>query len=302
MSTPGSTRVIIIALLANLGVAVAKLAAATISGSASLLAESAHSLADCGNQLFLLLGKRASAQAPTDAHPLGFGRETFFWSFVVAILLFSGGGLFAMYEGIRKLGEPSPVESPWLAIAVLLISLGLEAFSFRACLKEVRAKIARGGLWSWFRGTAEADLLVVFTEDAAAILGLTIASVCLLLTVITGNPAWDARGSLLIGTLLIVVAALIAIEVKSLLVGEAPAVDYRPMLEELIQVHIEGGRLLRLIALQMGGNEVMLAYKVHPGRVGEVEALVGAINDLEREVRQRFPEVRWQFVEPDDQP
>jgi divalent metal cation (Fe/Co/Zn/Cd) transporter len=205
-----------------------------------------------------------------------------------------------MYEGIHKLGSPTQVESPWLGISVLLVSVLLEAYSFKACIDEVRAQNTHGKLWRWFHRTTAAELLVIFTEDAAALLGLVIATVCLLLTVLTGNSDWDARGSVLIGTLLIIVAALLAVEIKSLLVGEAPATDYRPMLEELVGVHVPKGRLLRLIALQTGGSEVLLSYKIFPGDLKDVGDLVSAINDLEREVKRRFPEVRWQFVEPDD--
>src|SRR5262249_25293351 len=152
--------------------------AAAVSGSASLLAEAIHSVADCANQILLLQGKQAAVKPATDRHPLGFGRETFFWSFVVAILLFTLGGLFAMYEGLHKLSNPSPVESPGLALVVLLVSVALEAYSFKACIDEVKAQNPYGRIWRWFHRTTAAELLVIFTEDAAALLGLSIASIC----------------------------------------------------------------------------------------------------------------------------
>ena len=295
----GSVRVILFALGANLGIALAKTVGAVISGSAALLAEAIHSFVDCANQLLLLLGHRQSHRRPTRHHPLGFGREAFFWSFVVAILLFSAGGLFAIYEGVHKLELKEAPDHPALGMAILVISIFLEAGSFITCLKQVRAENTFGSLWGWLRGTTSSDLLVVFLEDTAALLGLTIAAIFLGLAWYTGNPWWDAAGSIAIGSILVLVAVLLAVETKSLLIGEAPAIDYEKDMEKIMAAHVPGAKLLHLIAIQAGPSSVTVSMKVTPGTVEDVKTLIDGINAAEREIKARFPEVRWLFVEPD---
>ncbi len=298
-SSAGSVKVIVFALLANLGISLAKFGGAFVSGSASLLAEAIHSLVDCTNQVLLLFGSRASQKAPTDQHPLGYGREAFFWSFIVAILLFSLGGVFAIYEGLHHLSHPEEIRSPMLSLGILVMGIFLEWISFSACMKEIRLNNPYGSLTQWFRKTTAAELLVIFTEDAAAMFGLVIAALCISLAWITGDPAWDARGSILVGSLLVVVAVLLGHEIKSLLIGEAPSNDLRPVLDELVARHIPGGSVLRMIALQVGNHEILLSYKIHPGSLNDSRSLINAINTLEAEVKKRVPEIRWQFVEPD---
>jgi cation diffusion facilitator family transporter len=298
-SSGGSVKVIIIALFANLGIALSKLAGAIISGSASMLAEAIHSFVDCANQALLLVGNKAAAKAPSERHPLGYGREAFFWSFIVAIMLFSLGGVFSIYEGVHKLSSHEPVESPIIAVVILLIAVGLESYSFNACLNEVRAKNRFGSLWVWFKKTTEAELLVIFTEDLAALLGLVFALVCVSLAWFTGNPMWDATGSILVGSLLVIVAVALSLEIKSLIIGEAPSMDIRPAVEAIVGERIPGGRVLAFLALQTGASEMMVSYKITPGSLKDVKALIDSINDVEAEVKKRFPEVKWQFVEPD---
>ncbi len=299
MASGGSSKVIIIAFFANMGIAMAKFVGAYFSKSASLLAEAIHSVVDSTNQLLLLLGNKRSQREPTEKYPLGFGREAFFWSFVVAILLFSLGGLFAIYEGVHKLSEHSGISHPEVALGILLLSLGLESYSFWACLKEVRAQNTFGSLWKWFHKTTASELLVVFTEDLAALLGLMVATISLLLAWWTGNPLWDGVGSIVVGVLLVVTAILLSIEVKSLLIGEAPSADYRPVIEEELKARLPGAKLLRIIALQTGASEVLLSYKIHPGTESDVSTLIKSIDSLEVAVKRRCPEIRWQFVEPD---
>jgi cation diffusion facilitator family transporter len=296
----GSKKVIVFALLANLGIAIAKFTGAFISGSAALLAEAIHSLVDCANQVLLLVGSKLAKRAPTELHPLGYGREAFFWSFVVAILLFSLGGVFAIYEGAHKLSEHGEVSAPFLSMGILAVSIVLEGMSFWACIKEVRSQNPYKNLWVWFRKTTASELLVIFTEDAAAMVGLILAFLCVFVSWLTGNVVWDALGSIFVGSLLVVVAALLAIEVKSLLIGEAPSTDFRGFIEGKVSEYIPGGKVFNLIALQIGANEVMLSCKLSAGNVKDVSQLIGAINQIEREVKQKFPEVRWQFMEPDD--
>lgn len=299
-SAGGSVKVIIIALFANLGIALSKLVGAVISGSASLLAEAIHSFVDCANQALLLVGNKASAKAPSLKHPLGYGREAFFWSFIVAILLFSLGGMFSAYEGIHKLSSHEPMESPMLVVIILIFAIALESYSFNACLNEVRQKNRFGSLWVWFKKTTEAELLVIFTEDLAALLGLVFALICVSLAWATGNPLWDAIGSIMVGVLLIAVALLLSVEIKSLIIGEAPSIDLRPAVESIVADRIPGGRVLALLALQTGASEIMLSYKVTAGEITDVNSLIDAINEVEAEVKKRFPEVKWQFVEPDN--
>jgi cation diffusion facilitator family transporter len=294
-----SVRVILIALLANAGIAVAKFVGAFISGSAALLAEAIHSLVDCTNQVLLLVGNKGSKRPPSATHPLGYGREAFFWSFIVALLLFSLGGLFAIYEGVHKLSGHEAVASPALGLGILVFSLILEGFSLRACLKEVREQNTYGSLWAWFRRTTSSELLVVFTEDMAAMAGLTLAMLSLLLSWVTHNSMWDAIGSIAVGGVLITVAMLLAVEIKSLIVGEAPSTDFRSYIERRLQDGIPGARVFNLIALQLGPGEVMLSCKISAGSIKDVDVLIEAINAMERDIKKQFPEVRWSFFEPD---
>ncbi len=297
----GSRKVIIISLCANFGIALSKLGGALYTGSAALLAEAVHSFSDCGNQALLLHGQRAAGKPPTPQYPLGRSKELFFWSFVVALLLFTMGGMFSLYEGIHKLWHPQALESPMVGVVILLVAVGLEGYSFYACLREVRHQNHDGSLWRWVRRTNSADLLVIFLEDLAALLGLLMALSALGLAWITGSPLWDAAGSCVIGVLLIGVAVVLAREVKSMLIGEMPSHDYQADMEELLAEVMPGARLLRLIALQQGVNAVLLAYKIAPGQgFPSTQQAIDAINCFEREVRVRHPEIQWQFAELDD--
>lgn len=297
----GSRKVIIISLCANLGIALAKLAGALYTGSAALLAEAVHSFSDCGNQALLLYGQHAAAQPPTPRHPLGRSKELFFWSFVVALLLFTMGGMFSLYEGIHKIQHGGTLEAPLIGIAILLVAVALEGFSFLACLREVKHQNTHGSLWQWIRKTSSADLLVIFLEDFAALLGLLFALVALLMAWATGNPLWDGLGSVAIGVLLIVVAVVLAREVKPMLIGEMSATDYEPALKALLAEVMPGAKLLRLIAMQQGVGAVLLAYKIDPGAGFPVtQEAIDAVNRFEREVRIRHPEIQWQFAELDD--
>jgi cation diffusion facilitator family transporter len=298
--TGDSTKVIVVAFLANLGIALAKFVGAFISGSASLLAEAIHSTVDCSNQILLLVGSKKSQKPPDERHPLGYGREAFFWSFIVAILLFSLGGLFAIYEGVHKLhGDQQEVSSPIIGLAILVFGFVLEAYSFYACLKEVRSQKNFDSLWQWFRESKSSELLVIFTEDAAALTGLFVAAICLGLAWITGNPSWDALGSIFVGSILVVVAILLAVEIKSFLIGESPGDDLKLFVQEETKRVFATGRVLNLIALQTGSHEVMLSFKVDPGQMTNLDDAINKVNQLERTIRANFPVVKWQFVELD---
>jgi cation diffusion facilitator family transporter len=300
MSASGSRKVIILSLLANAGIAVSKLAGALFTGSAALMAEAVHSASDCGNQLLLLYGRKVAAIGPTERHPMGRAREGFFWSFAVALLLFSLGGLFSLYEGIHKILDPHPLEYPMVGVIILLIGIGLEAFSFHACYQEVKAHNKFGSLWRWVRRTTHADILVLFLEDTAALVGLSLALAALLAAWITGDTKWDGAGSIAIGLLLIGVAVVLAREVKSLLIGEASAQEYQEPLEALLQAHLPGARIIRLITIQQGLEQVVLAYKLQPADMGmNVGEAIDRLNAFERAVKEKFPEIKWQFAEFD---
>ena len=296
----GSKKVIIISLLANLGIAISKLAGAVFTCSAALLAESVHSFSDCGNQGLLLYGGYVAQKPPSAQYPLGRGKEMFFWSFVVALLLFSVCGMFSLYEGIHKLQHPEPLHHPIVAIVILVVAVGLESYSFWACLKEVKHSNPYPSLWQWVRNTSSADLLVIFLEDLAALLGLVIALAALTTAWVTGNSFWDGLGSCVIGVLLLAVAVVLAREVKPLLIGERAAGDYQKTLNSMIEQFFPGGRILTTVALQQGVNAVLLAYKVHPGDLSVAAGvMIERLNDFERAVRGRHQEVQWQFAELD---
>ncbi len=298
-ASEGSTKVIVIALFANLGIAISKFLGFLFSGSSSLLAESIHSFVDSTNQVLLLLGNKASKKPPDKNHPLGYGREIYFWSFVVTILLFSLGGLFAIYEGIHKISETEPLENPKLALIILGASILMEGYSFYACLKEVQAINRFESLWVWFKKTTASGLLVIFTEDAGALIGLFIAAACVSLSWATGNPAWDAYGSIMIGSLLVILAILLAVEIKSFIIGEAPSKNYLPEIEIILKEQIPNAKVLKFLALQMGDSEVLISMKVSPGGIQNAEKLIKSVNHLETLIKKRFPEIKWQFVEPD---
>jgi cation diffusion facilitator family transporter len=294
-----SKKVILFAFAANLGIAISKFAGAFFTGSASLMAEAIHSTVDCSNQILLLLGGSQSKKAPDARHPLGYGRESFFWSFIVAILLFSLGGLFAIYEGVHKISGHEDVASPQIGFAILVFGFILESFSFWACLKEIRAQNKFGSLWKWFRRSKSSELLVIFTEDAAALCGLFVAAVFLGIAWATGESKWDAIGSIVVGCILVVVAILLAAEIKSFLIGEASDDEIGNFVREKTPSFFPGGSVLNLIALQTGSDEVMLTFKINPGNLTDLDEAITKTNELERLVKAQFPAVKWQFVELD---
>jgi len=293
-----SLKTILFALGANFAIFLAKLAAALLTGSGSMLAEAVHSLADCGNQGLLLIGMRQAKRSPSPDHPLGYGMVVYFWSFLVALLLFSVGGLFSFYEGVHKLHHPEPLRWPWLAIGVLGFSFIAESFSMWGCLREVRK--ARGGqnLWRWFRASRQSELIVVFGEDLAALLGLLIALAAVSAAFASGNPVFDAWGSIAIGVLLCLIAVFVAREVASLLVGQSVEPRLREAISDFVRAQPEVDRMFNLITLQLG-PDVMVAIKAQMR--GELSAgeLIDAINRVEAAMKQQFPEIRWSFFEPD---
>jgi cation diffusion facilitator family transporter len=293
-----SLKAIFLALGANFAIFVAKLVAATITGSGAMAAEAVHSLADCGNQGLLLLGMRQAKRPASDEYPLGWGRALYFWSFLVAILLFSVGGMFSIYEGVHKLSHPEPLKWPWLALGVLAFGIVAESISMHGCMREVNKARGTQGLWTWFRQTRSSELLVIFGEDLAALIGLCLAALAVGATMLTGNLMFDAAGTIAIGVLLIVVAVLIAIEVKALLIGQGVEPPRRAELKSFLERRPEVAEVLNLITLQMG-TDVMVAVKARMVPVSSDRALIDAINAVEAAMKAQFIDVRWSFFEPD---
>ncbi|MBK9754895.1 MAG: cation diffusion facilitator family transporter [Nannocystis sp.] len=299
MAEDHSTSHIIQSLMVNLIIAAAKGVAALLSGSGSMLAETLHSFADCGNQLLLLLGVKKSRHAPTAAHPLGYGRALYFWSFMVALLLFTGGGVFSIYESIHKLGHPEPVGDMRLALAILGFSLVLEGWATLKNVQELNKRRKGRPFFRFLSDSKDSDLVVVFGENAAAVLGLGIALLAITLAALTGDGSWDAIGSLFIGVVLIGVALFLAIEVKSLIIGEAADPEIAEAVTTTAAEDPRLTRVLHMITIQQGPAEVLLIMKASFAPGLSVEDVARAINDFEDRLRGRCPEVRWSFIEPD---
>jgi cation diffusion facilitator family transporter len=293
-----SLKAILLALGANFAIFIAKSFAALLTGSGAMLAEAVHSLADCGNQGLLLLGIRQARRPPSDEFPLGWGRALYFWSFLVAILLFSVGGMFSLYEGIHKLSHPEPLKWPWLALGVLIFGMVVEGISMHGCMREVNKARGPQSLWTWFRETRSSELLVIFGEDLAALLGLGVATLAVGATMLTGNLIFDAIGTIAIGVLLLVVAVLVAIEVKALLIGQGMEPRRRTELMTFLHSRPEIAEILNLISLQMG-PDVMVAIKARMVPLASDRQLIDAINVVEAAMKVQFPDIRWSFFEPD---
>ncbi len=293
-----SIKSILFAFLANLGIAITKTVAAVVTGSGAMLAESIHSFADCGNQTLLFLGLKAAKKKPNAEHPLGYGMEIFFWSFIVALILFSMGGLFSIYEGIHKLGAHEGLNNPMIAIIVLAVSMVLEGASLYGCITQINKLRDRESLWTWLKHSRQSELVVVFGEDVAALLGLTFALFSVILSIITGNPIFDAIGSIGIGVLLIIVSIFIAIKVKGLLIGQSADEKTCSSIESFLKSRPEVETVINLITLQLG-SELMVAVKAKMVNVDTTDQLVENINKCEKDLKKEIPAVKWIFFEPD---
>ncbi len=299
MSTGGGKKAIIAALLANTGIAITKFIAWAISGSASMLAEAVHSVADTGNQALLLLGAKQAARKADAEHPFGYGRERYVYAFVVAIILFSIGGVFSIYEGVNKLTHPHELTNAWVPIAVLVIAIVLESFSLRTAVREAN-KVRGEEDWVQFVRHAKApELPVVLLEDVAALTGLVFAFLGVGLTVITGNSLWDAVGTLAIGTLLVFVAVILGIETKSLLVGEGATAADTAAIRDAINDDDQVEALIHMKTLYLGPDELLVAAKVAFAPKQKLTDIAAAINTLEVKVREAVPIARAIYIEPD---
>jgi cation diffusion facilitator family transporter len=299
MSTGGSRRAVLAALIANLGIAVAKFAGFAVTGSSSMLAEAVHSVADTGNQLLLLLGVKRAKKAPTPAHPFGYSRERYFWAFVVSIVLFTLGSAFALFEGVEKLLHPHELESPAVAIAILLVATALEGFSFRTAVRESNP-LRRGASWPQFiRRSKAPELPVLLLEDAGALVGLSIALASVMLTVVTGSAMWDGVGSSLIGLLLGAIAIVLATEMKSLLIGESASDDDLTAIEEAIDQAPAVRELIHLRTEHLGPEELLVGAKIEFEATLTLAELAVSIDDVERRIRAAVPSARMIYLEPD---
>lgn len=293
-----SVKSILFALAANLGIAITKTVAAVITGSGAMLAESIHSYANCGNQGLLFLGLKASKKGPDQNHPLGYGKAIFFWSFIVALILFSMGGLFSIYEGVHKLSSHEGLTSPYIAIVVLLVSILLEAASLWGCLTQINKVRHNESLWKWFLNSRQSELVVVLGEDIAALLGLVFALISVILSMVTGNPLFDAIGSIGIGVLLIVISLFLGIKIKGLLIGQSVDPEVSQEITTFMEGQPEITKVLNLITLQLGA-QVMVAVKVKMAKVETVDQLIGNINRCEAALKKQNPAIQWVFFEPD---
>jgi cation diffusion facilitator family transporter len=295
----GSRRAIVAAFLANLGIALSKFIAFALTGAASMLAEAIHSVADTGNQGLLMLGGSRSQRPADELHPFGYGTLRYFWAFVVALVLFSVGGLFAIFEGIEKLRHPHELEDPRIAIAVLLVAIVLEAFSLRTALRESRHERRGKSILQFVRRTKIPELAVVVLEDIGALVGLFFALVGVTLASVLDEARWDAAGSLAIGVLLVVIAMLLAVEMASLLVGEAAAPEVIASMLAVFDAHPEVNRVIALRTQHVGPDDIMINAKLDFDSSLSVARLAAVVNELEVEVRKAEPRARTIFIEPD---
>ena len=301
MSASHGNKAIIAAFIANTGIAAAKFVAFLLTGAASMLAESIHSLADAGNQGLLLLGGRKAARPPSERHPFGYARERFFWAFVVALVLFSMGGLFALYEGIEKLRHPHALESPLIAIGVLVFAICLEAYSLRTAVVETNLVKKPGeSYWQFIKRSKTPELPVVLLEDVGAMVGLVLALVGVVVAAATDEPRFDALGSVGIGILLVVIALTLAVEIKSLLIGEAAEPEVAEKLKQAMLDGPEVTQVLSLRTLQLGPDDVLVAAKVELTVDADSRVEVAqAIDAVETRMRQACPIAKLIFLEPD---
>jgi cation diffusion facilitator family transporter len=294
-----SLRAILYAFLANFGIALAKTWGAVITGSGSMLAEAIHSYADSTNQVLLFIGIKQSQKPADEDHPLGYGKLSYFWSFIVALMLFSLGGLFSIYEGLHKLQSPEPLNQVWIAVGILVLAIILEGGSLFGALREIGKLRGASSFSYWLRHTRNAELVVVFGEDVAALLGLCLALAALLMTAYTGNPVYDALGSIAIGIVLMCVSVFIAIRIRSLIIGKSAEPELQKLINDIVAADTAIEEVLNTITVQLG-PQMMLAAKIRMQSDLTIGEAVDHINDLERELKAKVPMLKWCFIEPDN--
>lgn len=299
MSTEGGTRAVVAALIANLGIAVTKFVAYFLTRSSSMLAEGVHSLADSGNQALLLIGGKRAKRAADDRHPFGYGRDRYFYAFVVAVVLFSMGGLFALYEAWHKFSNPHPITSwQWVPVAVLVIAIGLESRSFWVAIHESRKAKGKQSWWRFLRTSRSPELPVILLEDAGALLGLVFALFGVSMTLVTGDGRWDALGTSMIGVLLVVIAVFLALETKSMLIGEGATAEH----VEAIKAAVPGpgvDGVVHLRTMHLGPEELLVAAKIAVPAAESAAEVAWAIDEAEQRIRAAVPIAQVIYLEPD---
>lgn len=302
MAADGSTKAVLVAMFANAGIAIAKFVAFAFTGATSMLAEGIHSVADTSNQALLLLGGRRARREATSEHPFGFGRERYFWSFIVALVLFSLGGLFALYEGVDKLRHPHDIESLTWAIGVLAIAILFESAAMRTAIIESNKVRGERSWYAFIRRSKVPELPVILLEDAGALLGLVFALVAVLLTQLTGDPTWDAVGTLAIGALLVIIAVVLAIEMKSLLIGESASAEVRERIEQALRSADHVRELIYFRTLHLGPEQLLVAGKLELEPALTTDEVNAAIDAAEDRVRDAVTLDTLIYLEPDDVP
>lgn len=299
MSASGSTRAIMAALAANAGIAVAKFIGFLLTSSSSMLAEAVHSVADTSNQALLLLGQRRARREATSLHQFGYGRSRFFYSFVVALVLFSLGAIFALYEGYHKISHPEPLTSPVIAIAILVVAIGLESYSFRTAMVESKPLKGSGSWWQFIRRSRNPELPVVLLEDTGALLGLVFALFGVGLTIITGNAIWDGIGTMMIGALLGVIAVILMVEMHSLLIGESATGEELIAIEAALVGTDNVERVIHLRTQYLGPEEMLVGAKIALAPSTDLATVAAAIDNAEAAVRAAVPTAHLIYIEPD---
>ncbi len=299
MSTSGSTRAVIAALIANLGIAASKFVAFAFTGSSSMLSEGMHSVADSGNQVLLLVGRKQAVREANPEHPFGYGRARYVYAFIVSIVLFSLGGVFALYEGWHKILHPEEMNSPIWAVCVLIVAMMLEGFSLRTAMHE--SNHLRGGIpWLRFvRGSKAPELPVVLMEDVGALLGLVFALTGVVLAIVTGDVRWDGIGSLAIGGLLVLIAVFLAVEMNSLLIGESGTIEHVAAIRSALEAGADVERVIHFKTLHLGPDDLMVVAKIAVRHDETAASIARAIDDAEARIRSAVPIVRLIYIEPD---
>ncbi|MGV1088185.1 MAG: cation diffusion facilitator family transporter [Mycobacterium sp.] len=299
MSSSGSTKAILAALAANAGIAVAKFIGFFLTRSSSMLAEAVHSVADTSNQALLLFGQRRSRKEANELHQFGYGRARFFYSFVVALVLFSLGAVFALYEGYHKIIDPHALTSPAIAIGILVVAIGLESYSFRTAMVESRPLKGNGSWWSFIRRSRNPELPVVLLEDTGALLGLVFALLGVGLTILTGDPIWDGIGTVMIGALLAVIAVILMIEMHSLLIGEGATGDELGAIQAALENTEHVDRVIHLRTQYLGPEEMLVGAKIALAGTADLATVAAAIDKAEAAVRAAVPAAQIIYLEPD---
>lgn len=292
-------RAIAAAAAANLGIAIAKFVGFAVTGSSSMLAEGIHSVADTTNQGLLAFGGRRAARPATPAHPFGFGRDRYFWAFIVSLVLFSVGGAFAVYEGVEKLRHPHEMDSPLVAVVILVVAIGLESFSLRTAVREARPHRGGASWTTYIRRSKSPELPVVLLEDLGALVGLVLALAGVGLATVTGEPRWDGAGTLCIGALLVVIAVILATEMKSLLIGESAGDADLLAVRAAVETGPEVRRLIHMRTQHLGPDELLIAAKVEFDPALTMRGLAAAVDAVEARIRAAVPIARLIYLEPD---